>query len=59
MRLKQKNREAWHMWFAWYPITVKSEIIWLECVERHRYISMCTGDCYYEYRLPQYYAEKA
>lgn len=25
---------AWHRWFAWYPVTVGTEWVWLEWVER-------------------------
>jgi hypothetical protein len=26
--------EAWHSWFAWYPIQIKGKLVWLEWVER-------------------------
>jgi len=53
-----KRKEAWHRWFAWYPVTVgeqgKHKIkVWLSFVERkgicfHNYTHIL--DWYYDYR---------
>jgi hypothetical protein len=37
MRSKQIKKEKWNPWFAWYPVTVGNERVWLETVERKKY----------------------
>lgn len=34
MRLAIQNPYKWHEWFAWHPVQVEWEIVWLEKVER-------------------------
>lgn len=31
---KTKRLLKWHIWFAWYPVRIKSRIFWLESVYR-------------------------
>lgn len=39
---------AWHVWFAWHPVRVGDERVWLEYVARR---AVLTWDSYYwEYR---------
>jgi hypothetical protein len=28
------RREEWHRWFAWYPVRIGNQRVWLETVER-------------------------
>jgi hypothetical protein len=34
MRFKIKFEDQWHRWFAWYPVRIGDERVWLEFVER-------------------------
>lgn len=34
MRWKKRHRGDWNVWFAWHPIEIAGEYIWLERVER-------------------------
>ena len=34
MRWKVFNVWDWNRWFAWYPIVINDERVWLEYVER-------------------------
>jgi len=34
MRWQAHNPENWHRWFAWYPVTISGQKVWLEVVER-------------------------
>lgn len=50
MRWKAKDN-WWHLWYAWYPVNIDGEYVWLEWVER--YTEKVTWDytrC--KYRLP-------
>jgi hypothetical protein len=47
MRWPAKDRSIWRAWFAWLPVKIGSQVVWLERVERR----FC-GDCY-EVRLPE------
>jgi hypothetical protein len=47
MRLKFKNKEEWHYWFAWHPIFIGDTIVWLEMVRRRRYRSYDDYASYY------------
>lgn len=31
---KLKWLHEWHRWFAWYPVTIGKDRVWLETVER-------------------------
>jgi hypothetical protein len=53
------DKECWHVWFAWYPITIDTKhstiVIWLQSIER-RWIPPCiyllaSQKGYWEYRL--------
>lgn len=34
MRWRHQEPERWHRWFAWYPVVIDGEWVWLESVER-------------------------
>jgi len=34
VRWPRHDREEWHRWFAWHPVTVGKEWVWWEHVER-------------------------
>jgi len=40
---------AWRSWFAWHPVTVDGQRIWLHWVER-RYYRRYLGDDWWGYR---------
>jgi hypothetical protein len=48
VRWRAKNRANWHRWFAWYPVSIDGQLVWLEIVERRCGETFC-GD-YKEYR---------
>lgn len=53
-RRKRKNKEVWHKWFAWYPVTIGDSIVWLQTVMRKgAYWEACDpfncGDYGYDY----------
>lgn len=53
MRWKHKtfDRSEWHKWFAWYPVVIDGENVWLETVERRACFSQpYPDDTIYEYR---------
>jgi hypothetical protein len=31
---KLARLEQWHRWFAWHPVRIGEELLWLESVER-------------------------
>ena len=33
-KVKAKDKGQWHYWFAWYPIVMGDELVWLETVQR-------------------------
>jgi hypothetical protein len=46
---------VWRKWFAWYPVAIDRQMVWLETVERK---VECYGGvgglfCSSEYRLPK------
>lgn len=49
---KPVDHTEWHHWFAWHPVRIGPELVWLERVDRkgtHHYDSM--GGCWsFEYR---------
>jgi hypothetical protein len=48
---RRKAREQWHSWFAWRPVRVEMDGVWLETVER-RYFDCAFYRSPWEYRLP-------
>lgn len=52
---KQKENEQWHIWFAWFPIKVKTmddgdfKYVWLENVLRCGEWHHVRHDSYFEY----------
>jgi len=52
MSIRKKN--AWHRWFAWHPVKIDNQTVWLEMVERSSRVSgMYESGCVYfthEYR---------
>jgi hypothetical protein len=51
------NDTGWCRWFAWYPVSVGGERVWLEWVER-RFAGFVLDDWFYCYRLPHAEAER-
>lgn len=50
---KNKLKEDWHDWFAWYPVRVaEGDCRWLETVERkgELHYDFLAGDWIFEYR---------
>lgn len=41
--------DAWHKWFAWYPVLVGGKWAWFRTIERQLY---CVYDPRFEYRNP-------
>lgn len=31
---KEKRLREWHNWFAWRPVRINREIVWLETIQR-------------------------
>ena len=29
-----KDTSKWHSWFAWYPVKIEHDLVWLEKIER-------------------------
>lgn len=52
MRWKHKtfDQYEWHQWFAWYPVVVECEWVWLERVERRASRRAYPGEIDYEYK---------
>ena len=36
MRMRPKDRANWKRWFAWHPVLIDNQTVWLEIVERKR-----------------------
>lgn len=55
MKLKEiKQRPEWERYFAWHPVRIDNELVWLEWVE-HKAEPWCCGDCggtSHYYRFP-------
>lgn len=30
----EKDKTQWHDWFAWYPVRIGDQVVWLETVQR-------------------------
>jgi hypothetical protein len=50
-RRHRRLRElGWHEWFAWHPVLVDREWVWLETVQRKMHCGMEICIWQYEYR---------
>ena len=49
--------KEWNLWFAWYPVTIGNERVWLEWVERKTTAYGAWGDVVlcHEYCTPTWY----
>jgi hypothetical protein len=47
-----KPRKEWRKWFAWYPVDVGDEVVWLEWLERKTTLYGACGEfvAFHEYR---------
>lgn len=46
---RRKRLETWRPWFAWRPVLIGSERVWLEWIFRRTKIHYSgMGDCFYE-----------
>lgn len=52
IRRNTDRLQNWHQWFAWHPVTIGSNIVWLERVERKGTYMAGWGDAWWswEYR---------
>lgn len=49
------KKESWHVWFAWYPVTVNHKKVWLENVLRKGILRCRFYDaCRWEYKYAEY-----
>ena len=46
------ERQIWKPWFAWRPVKIGHQWIWLETLERRQGYNLMTEDFYYEHRFP-------
>lgn len=37
------KKRTWHLWFAWHPVRIRHEYVWLEIVWRRWYIISGSG----------------
>jgi hypothetical protein len=44
MRLGPPDRKQWHDWFAWRPVYVGDQLVWLETIERRLTYSCNEGN---------------
>ena len=49
-KAKAKKRAEWSAWFAWHPIRVDEQMVWLERVERK---NLGAHRVFWFYRLPR------
>lgn len=48
---RTKHLAKWHKWFAWFPVKVLNQWVWLEYVERKiAWASSYRGKIYWVYR---------
>lgn len=33
-----KDKGKWHSWYAWFPVKVKNEWVWMEYIKRRQVI---------------------
>ena len=45
---KQNEYKEWRSWFAWYPVRIGCNYVWLEVIERKLFAYRSGDD--YEYR---------
>lgn len=46
------KKKQWNKWFAWHPVSIQEERVWLEWVERQGSVSSISGESgrvYWEY----------
>lgn len=43
---------VWHDWFAWYPVWVDYQKIWLETIQRKRTYSVYEREWQYRFKKP-------
>ena len=53
-RLKRLNRQIqWHDWYAWHPVNIRSDKVWLQVIKRQRvFIAGMMGSTY-NYRIKE------
>lgn len=49
---KAVDKQNWHRWYAWHPVDVHGNTVWMEVVERKGtfHYDSCGGSYSYEYR---------
>lgn len=52
MRWKRKYLNEWHEKFAWLPVKIEDEVVWLEKVERKGRFNFGGGYWAFSYRTP-------
>lgn len=50
LQRKIQKKTEWNKWFAWYPVRVYDETVWLEFVERRGRRDTLFGTWWYSYR---------
>ena len=50
LRTCSYDPEEWHSWFAWHPIVIDTQVVWLERVQR-QLLSGVFDDVVAYYRL--------
>lgn len=51
-RAQRARLEAWHPWWAWHPVRIDTEWVWLERVQRIGFYSIgYGGDWTWDYKL--------
>jgi hypothetical protein len=48
-----KQVDPWHRWFAWHPVRVGDEWVWLETIERQIICPELGGASEYRFPLPR------
>lgn len=49
MRIRFQDERVWHAWFAWRPVFVRNDLVWLERIERRIQFGYCGADRYYRF----------
>lgn len=50
MRFDLSHKWDWYRWFAWYPVRINAEYVWLEWVERKLVTAGMFYDLEWQYR---------
>lgn len=52
-RVNQDDSGVWHRWFAWHPVNIDGDRVWLETVMRRDTFVPChpCGEFAWEYQL--------